>query len=334
MRILAIESSCDETAIALVKETDSTFLVEENALSTQIDIHALYGGVVPEVAAREHASKIFPLLQSLNIAHDGSDVDVIAVTAGPGLVPALRIGVELAKTLSYLWSKPLVSVNHLEGHIYSVWLNEPQPIFPSVCLLVSGGHTELIFMKDHGQYEIIGKTRDDAAGEAFDKVAKLVGLSYPGGPSISKKAETGNKEAIEFPRPMLESGDFDFSFSGLKTAVRVYLKANSTALVEDVCASFQESVVETLVTKTLKAVEQFSPRSVILSGGVSANIVLRDRLKYSLENKFPDITFHAPDFSVSGDNAIMIAVAGAFHAMKKEFSNPLTLEADPNMRLV
>lgn len=334
MRILAIESSCDETAISLVKETDEIFLIEKNALATQIDIHALYGGVVPEVAAREHTSKFFPLLQSLNIARDGSDVDIIAVTVGPGLVPALRIGVEFAKTLAYLWNKPLVAVNHLEGHIYSVWLNEPQPIFPSLCLLVSGGHTELIFMKDHGRYEIIGKTRDDAVGEAFDKVAKLVGLSYPGGPVIAKQAKEGKKDAIAFPRPMIDSGDFDFSFSGLKTAVRVYLESHKNYSIEDVCASFEEAIIDTLVTKTLKAVNRFAPRSVILSGGVSANRLLRERLSDSITDTFSDIKFHAPEVSFSGDNAVMIAIAGYFRAKQKDFSNPLTLEADPNIRLI
>jgi len=334
MHILGIESSCDETAIALVEQTQGTFRVLKSALTSQVDLHALYGGVVPEVAAREHASHIFPLLESLGILPDGSEVDVIAVTAGPGLVPALRIGVELGKTLAYLWNKPIVAVNHLEGHMYSVWLQEPTPVFPAVSLLVSGGHTELILMKDHGVYELVGMTRDDAAGEAFDKVAKLVGLSYPGGPAVSKAALQGNPKAIDFPRPMLESDGYDVSFSGLKTAVRLYVESHTHYSLEDVCASFQEAVVETLVIKTLKAVLAHAPKSVILSGGVSANRSLRERLHDQLAITFPDITFHAPELSVSGDNAVMIAIAAAFHANKKEYANPLTLEADPNMRLV
>lgn len=337
MRILAIESSCDETAMAVVLKQDGNFIVEKNLLATQIEMHKLYGGVVPEIAAREHVTAIFPMLLALNIDHEGNGIDAIAVTYGPGLVPALRIGVELAKTLAWVWQKPLVAVNHLEGHIYSVWSIEKSqisnPTFPALCLLVSGGHTELILMKDHGQYEMIGRTRDDAAGEAFDKVAQLLGLEYPGGPSIAKVAEGGNPNAIIFPRPMHDSGDFDFSFSGLKTAVRVYRDQHPECSVEDIAASFQQAVVDSLVDKTFAAVSQFHPRSVILSGGVSANQSLRSTLRDKLVDRFPDIAFHAPDLSLTGDNAVMIAIAGAQHVLKKDFVDPLTLEADPNLKL-
>ncbi len=383
MRILAIESSCDETALAVVSDLDPSTLskggdglstealakveggcgvitVEKSLLATQIEIHKLYGGVVPEVAAREHVSAIFPMLIESGISRDGHEIDVIAVTAGPGLVPALRIGVELAKTLAWMWKKPLVAVNHLEGHVYSVWPHSigtngqaqdlplrAEPQFPTVCLLVSGGHTELFLMRDHGEYEPIGMTRDDAAGEAFDKVANLLGLGYPGGPIISKTALEGNPHAIAFPRPMHASGDFDFSFSGLKTAVRVYLEnqkvrplsptlplSGEGALIADVAASFQQAVVDSLVDKTLAAVSKFQPRSVILSGGVSANHAIRTTLRDKLADQFPDITFHAPDLSLTGDNAVMIAIAGLFRAKKKQFVDPLTLEANPNMKLV
>ncbi len=358
MRILGIESSCDETAIAVVegREAGRKFLqalrlkpyglnVLTNLVASQAALHAKYGGVVPEVAAREHVDVIFPLLIESGIARDGSEIDAIAVTAGPGLVPALRVGVELAKSLAWVWKKPLVAVNHLEGHLYSVLLQEGSEKleFPALALLVSGGHTELILMTDHGQYERIGATRDDAAGEAFDKVAKLLGLGYPGGPAVSKMALTGNPEAIAFPRPMIESGNFDFSFSGLKTAVAVYVKGRaaagrSTALglrlkedgITDICASFQAAVVETLVTKTIRAVEKFHPKSVILAGGVAANKSLRESLAHALQK---DLTLLVPDLSLTGDNAAMIAAAGYFHALRNDFVDPLTLVANPNWKL-
>jgi len=332
MRILAIETSCDETAIAVLRGEGEDILVEKNLVASQIDIHAKYGGVVPEVAAREHTQAIMPLLLESGIAADGSSIDVVAVTQGPGLVPALRIGVELGKTLAWSWEKPLVGVNHLEGHVYSVWLgNQGTPKFPALVLLVSGGHTELILMKGHGDYELIGMTRDDAAGEAFDKVAKLLDLGYPGGPAISKMAESGNASAIPFPRPMLESGDFDFSFSGLKTAVRVYLQEHPEANRADVAASFQHAVVDTLVTKTVRAAEKYGAASVILSGGVSANTLLRETLRGALDQI--DLELHVPEMKFTTDNAAMIGAAGYFRARQNDFIDPLHTEADPNMRL-
>jgi N6-L-threonylcarbamoyladenine synthase len=336
MRILGIETSCDETSISVINETDGNVVIEKNILSSQAEIHAQYGGVVPEVAAREHASWIFPLLKEVGVPHNGKGIDAIAVTAGPGLVAALRIGVELAKTLAWAWGKPLVAVNHLEGHVYSVWLNSEQPPqFPALNLLVSGGHTQWILMEGHGQYKLLGSTRDDAAGEAFDKVAKLLGMKYPGGPNIAKAALKGDASAIDFPRPMLHSGDLDVSFSGLKTAVRVYLETNQgkEISIPDVAASFQKAAVDTLVAKTLKAVEQHKPKSVSVSGGVSASKLLRDELQSSLGTKCPDVTFHAPDLEFTGDNAAMIALAGLMKAKRKEFVDPLTLNSDPNMHI-
>lgn len=336
MRILGIESSCDETAMALVVKEDSRFAIEKSVLASQVKTHAKYGGVVPEVAAREHAEHVFPLMVEIGVERDGAGIDVIAVTTGPGLIPALRVGVELGKCLAWAWNKPLVAINHLEGHIYSVWLDK-EPKFPALCLLVSGGHTELILIKDHSVYELLGRTRDDAAGEAFDKVAKLLGLSYPGGPEISRLAEKGDSHAIDFPRPMLESVDFDFSFSGLKTAVRNYLMSIHTPYsilhTSDIAASFQQAVVDTLVTKTLRVVEKTHPRSVILAGGVAANKQLRETLAMQLQKQFPDISFHTPDLSLTGDNAVMIAVAGAFRFEAGQTVDPLTLVADANMRL-
>ena len=334
MRILGIETSCDETSVAIVSDDTGDFVLEKNQLASQVDIHAQYGGVVPEIAAREHAAIIFDLMERGEIPHDGKNIDAVAVTAGPGLVPALRIGVELGKSLAWAWGKPLVAVNHLEGHIYSVWFDQATaPQFPALCLLVSGGHTELIVMRSHGQYKLLGMTRDDAAGEAFDKVAKLLGLSYPGGPEISKAALGGNPAAINFPRPMLDSGDFDFSFSGLKTAVRVRREKFPDDTVEDVAASFQQATIGTLLTKTMRAVEKIQPTSVILSGGVSANKLLRETLKEQLILKAPETTFHVPKLSLTGDNAAMIALAGLMKAKRGEYVDPLTLVADPNMRL-
>lgn len=336
MRILGIESSCDETAIAVVTGEGDRVLIEKNLVASQAALHAKYGGVVPEVAAREHVDVIFPLLLESGIARDGSGIDAIAVTAGPGLVPALRVGVELAKTLAWVWKKPLVAVNHLEGHLYSTF---QAPEFPAIALLVSGGHTEIVLMRGHGQYERVGATRDDAAGEAFDKVAKLLGLGYPGGPAVSKMAEAGDPAAIAFPRPMLESGDFDFSFSGLKTAVAVRRAQFPDDRVEDVCASFQAAVVDTLVTKTRRAVEKHQPKSVILAGGVAANKRLRAALHSHFSGAERDgtkvpVNFYVPDLAFTGDNAAMIATAGYFRAVKNDFTDPLTLVADPNMKLV
>jgi len=253
---------------------------------------------------------------------------------------------ELAKALAWCWEKPLVAVNHLEGHLSSVWLAEGEfPKFPALALLVSGGHTELILMCEHGTYELAGMTRDDAVGEAFDKVAKLLGLPYPGGPSVSHEAEKGNPEAVAFPRPMLKSRDFDFSFSGLKTAVAVYCRESARTtnivqsgghpgtFVQDICASFQQAVVDVLVLKTLAAIERFAPASVLLAGGVSANTLLRCTLQNTVAKAYPDISFHIPPLEYTTDNAAMIAVAGIFRAEKKDFTDPLWLVADPNLAL-
>jgi N6-L-threonylcarbamoyladenine synthase len=333
MRILAIETSCDDTSFALVSQQDGRFVVEKNLVSSQVNTHALYGGVVPEVAARMHAEQIGPLLRALEIRQNGEDVNAIAVTAGPGLVPSLRVGVACAASLAWAWQKPLVAINHLEGHLYSCWLAQEEPWFPCIALLVSGGHTELILMKNHGSYLSLGRTRDDAAGEAFDKVAKLLELGYPGGPIISKQAQDGQVDAIAFPRPMLDSSDFDFSFSGLKTAVLYHLKHHPEDRKEDVCASFQSAVVDTLVKKTLRAVEIHKPKSVLLSGGVSANALLRNTLKQELAKHFPHVRYCLPPLSYTTDNAAMIGIAAYFHLQKNDLTDPLTLCADPNLPL-
>lgn len=349
MRILAIETSCDETAVAVLESDGRVFHFPIELVSSQVKDHAPFGGVIPELAARRHIDNLFPMLEQSGVPRTGKKIDAVAVTFGPGLVPALRIGVEVARTMALLWGKPLVAVNHLEGHIYSAFIEDDSnragqttlplrlPDFPALCLLVSGGHTELVLMKDHGAYEHVGMTRDDAAGEAFDKVAKMLGLGYPGGPRVAEAARTGHAEAVRFPRPMLESHDFDFSFSGLKTAVMIYLKEHGAAApqaVADICASFQEAVVDVLVSKTLRAVNEFKPRSLLLAGGVSANTRLRTELAYALKRDAPQVVpFFAP-LKYTGDNAAMVALAGYFRAVRRQFTDPLLLQADPQCRLV
>lgn len=333
MRILAIESSCDETAFAVLSGEGDTLVVESSFVRSQIDIHQAYGGVVPEVAAREHLEMIIPMLARA-ARPDGAGIDAVAVTSGPGLAPALRVGVEVAKTLAWSWKKPLIPVCHLEGHIYASWLNKEIPAFPVLALVVSGGHTELILMKDHGVFERIGETLDDAAGEAFDKVAKMLGLPYPGGPEVDALARSGNPNAFAFPRAMLNRDDFMFSFSGLKTQVLYQLRRDASRLSDekyraDIAASFQEAVVDVLVQKTMRAAGKYLPKSIVLAGGVAANIALRERLVESGQHH--GIPVHLPDFKYSLDNAAMIGAAGYFRSLRGISADPLTLKVDPNL---
>ncbi len=347
MNILSIETSCDETAIAVINKTDEKIKVLANIVSSQIELHREWGGVVPNLAGREHAKNILPVLsQALDKSRINSkNIDLISVTNGPGLAPALLIGTTLAKSLAFKWQKPLLGIHHIEGHIYANWINGQKPIFPVLCLVVSGGHTQIIIMKNHCEYEIVGQTLDDAVGEAFDKVARLLGLSYPGGPEISKEASNYNKDLdnfnISFPRPMKNSGDYNFSFSGIKTAVlytvRKYQKEQilkrfpdkksiskeeyeevklSKEFVETVSFEFQNAVSEVLIYKTLKACEEFGVSSVLLAGGVSANKFLRENLKKELAQKFPNIFFSVPMQEYCIDNATMIAVASAYRWQK------------------
>lgn len=324
MKILAIETSCDETAVALLNVGPSGFKLEKNIVSSQIAIHSKYGGVVPEVAARKHLETLLPLLNETIGLKKLKTVDLLAVTSGPGLITSLMIGTETAKTLAMTLGKSLIGVNHLEGHIYSNWLSHQElfkldkKIFPALVLIVSGGHTELVLMKDHGKYKLLGQTLDDAAGEAFDKVAKILNLGYPGGPIISKLAEQGNPQAINFPRPMAQSKDFDFSYAGLKTAVLYYLqkqKKIGKKELPDIAASFQAAAVEVLTIKTNKVIKNFKPKSIILAGGVSANSELRKSfVRLSKEHGLP--VFY-PELKLTGDNAAMIAVAAYYHRHDK-----------------
>ncbi len=305
MRILAIETSCDETAIAVLSIEDGIFTLEKNLVSSQISTHAQYGGVVPEIAARMHTESL-PLL--LKEALDGPRPDYCAVTAGPGLITSLTTGVNAARALSYSLGIPLVPVNHIEGHVASNLLEGNAIEYPALALIVSGGHTELISIPEPGHYIIIGKTRDDAVGEAFDKVAKILGLPYPGGPAVSKCAEMGDAKSISLPRPMIESNDCDFSFSGLKTAVR-YLSEEERSRVDDVCASFQDACVDVLVSKTLRALRTTGARTLLFGGGVTANRALRSAFTETMSRDFPMIPFYFPSLSYCTDNAAMIAAA-------------------------
>ncbi len=299
MKILGIETSCDETAVAVVENGTK---VLKNIIYSQIDMHAKTGGVVPEVAAREHILKIIPALDEINL----DEIDAIAVTQGPGLISSLLTGTVTASTMALVLEKPLIPVNHIEGHIYANWLERDasEIQFPIVVLTVSGGHNELVLMRGHGDFEVIGETLDDAAGEAFDKVARLLGLGYPGGPYISKAAEDGNPNKYDLPRAWLSPDSFDFSFSGLKTAAsRLPLEDTN-----NVAASFQEAVCDVLSEKLRRAAEKFGAKEVHLAGGVSANTRLREMVaeRISLPLRFPK------KIAYCTDNASMIAVAGYF----------------------
>lgn len=307
--ILGIETSCDETAAAIVQDGEK---ILANVVASQIDIHAQYGGVFPEIASREHVIKIIPVIQdAMKTANvTWRDLSAIAVTHGPGLAGSLLVGVNTAKSLALANDLPLIGINHLEGHIYACWLEQtknalPQNPFPLIALLVSGGHSELVLMRDHGIYQQLGCTLDDAAGEAFDKVARLLGLSYPGGPAIQKAAEQGNADAFKLPRAWLK-GTYDFSFSGLKTAVLHLVQSfQGNALpVADIAASFQVAIADVLVSKALQAADEFSARAIVLAGGVSANAMLR---KTMLERA--EIPVIIPPIKLCMDNGAMIAAA-------------------------
>ena len=402
--ILAIESSCDETAISIMKTTGSSMELLCSEISSQVKLHAKWGGVVPNLAAREHVKNITPLLEE-SLRRAGitmKEVDVLAVTQGPGLIPALMVGVNFAKTLAYLWEKPLLGIHHIEGHIYANFVreisNDQFPIsnktqnsklknikknspsliencelkienplsikFPILCLVVSGGHTQLVLMKNHLQYEIVGQTLDDAAGEAFDKVARILGVGYPGGPNVAQQAanfqfpisnfqknsndkisKLTTKYNIKFPRPMLHKKNYNFSFSGLKTAVLYETKKNPEFLrdkeyIAEVCHEFQQATVDVLISKTIKAAEQYNPKTIMLAGGVSANRQLREQLGMAIKKNIPDVAYVIPDTSLTGDNAAMIASAAAIRwqkmndtQKKKTLDNWKNLQPDANLKL-
>ena len=333
IKILAIESSCDETAAAVVVNGRD---VRSNVISSQIALHTLYGGVVPEIASRKHIEKINQVIeQALSDASVTlDDIDAIGVTYGPGLVGALLVGVAEAKAISYAKNIPLVGVHHIEGHISANYIENKELEPPSLCLVVSGGHTHLVKVLDYGKYEILGRTRDDAAGEAFDKVARAIGLGYPGGPKIEKVSHEGNPHAMEFPRAKIEDGPYDFSFSGLKSAVLNYINGCNMKGIEvvqaDVAASFQKAVTDVLVGNAMKAIDEFKMDKFAIAGGVASNGTLREAMREACEKK--GVKFYHPSPIFCTDNAAMIGVA-AYYDFLAGKRDGLDLNAIPNLKL-
>ena len=331
--MLGIESSCDETAAAVIKNGRT---VLSNVISSQIELHKLYGGVVPEIASRKHIEKINQVIETaLEEAQVTlADIDAIAVTYGPGLVGALLVGVAEAKAISYAAKKPLVGVHHIEGHVSANYIEHPDLEPPFLCLIVSGGHTHLVMVNDYGKYQIIGRTRDDAAGEAFDKVARAIGLGYPGGPKIDKLSKEGNPNAIAFPQGHIADAPYDFSFSGVKSAVLNHINTCQMKGEEinraDIAASFQESVVEVLAKRTVKAAKELGVTKIALAGGVASNQGLRDRMdEVCKKNKF-SLYYPSPVFCT--DNAAMIGVAGYYEYVNGT-RHGLDLNAVPNLKI-
>ncbi|MCD7867970.1 MAG: tRNA (adenosine(37)-N6)-threonylcarbamoyltransferase complex transferase subunit TsaD [Clostridiales bacterium] len=331
--ILAIESSCDETAAAVVKNGRT---VLSSVISSQIDLHKLYGGVVPEIASRKHIEKINPVIEEA--LRDGGvtldDLDAVGVTYGPGLVGALLVGVAEAKAIAYAKKLPLVGVHHIEGHVSANYIENPDLEPPFLCLIVSGGHTHLVIVKDYGEFEILGRTRDDAAGEAFDKVARAIGLGYPGGPKIDRLSREGNDQAIWFPRAKIEDSPYDFSFSGVKSAVLNYLNSAKMKGEEvnraDLAASFQRAVVEVLVEHTMAAARDYHMKKIAIAGGVASNGTLREAMSRACDKR--GYRFYRPSPILCTDNAAMIGAA-AYYEFLKGTRHGWDLNAIPNLRL-
>lgn len=331
--ILAIESSCDETAASVVRNGRE---VLSNVISSQIALHTLYGGVVPEIASRKHIEKINQVieeaLKEAGVTLD--DITAIGVTYGPGLVGALLVGVAEAKAISFARKLPLVGVHHIEGHISANYIENEELKPPFVCLVVSGGHTHLVIVKEYGVYEIIGRTRDDAAGEAFDKVARAIGLGYPGGPKIDKAAREGNPHAVEFPRAQIEGSPYDFSFSGVKSSVLNYINSCSMkgekVVTADIAASFQAAVVEVLADRSIRAAKEYGMKSLAMAGGVASNSCLRETMKKACEAEGIKLYYPSPIFCT--DNAAMIGVA-AYHEYRRGTRHGMDLNAVPNLKL-
>jgi len=343
MLILGIESSCDESAAAIAELKNNKIRIVSEAVSSQIEIHKKYQGVIPEVAAREHTLNLLPIiaeaLERAKIKPDlaGKKLSAIAVTTGPGLITSLIVGTETAKSLAVGWQLPMIDVNHIEAHIAAALfgrdLNKIK--FPAVILTVSGGHTALTLMRGLGDFRSLGETLDDAAGESFDKAAKILGLGYPGGPALEKNASAKNQLPAILPRPMINSGDFNFSFSGLKTALLYAFQKdkNRKKNISSYAAEFQNAVADVLTAKTMKAAEKFKAKTVILAGGVAANRTLRNRLAKAIASGLPKSEFVMPEIRHCTDNAAMVATAGALKAKRKKFTPWKKIKADPNKNL-
>jgi N6-L-threonylcarbamoyladenine synthase len=358
--ILGIETSCDETAAAVLKydKKEKSFKILSDVVSSQVSLHQKYGGIVPEVAARAHTEKILPVIKkSLKaLKNHKKDIDLIAVTQGPGLITSLLVGLETARTISYIFKKPLMGINHLEGHLAVNFIDgnfkfqiSNSKLFPAISLIVSGGHTELGLIKKQEDYKKIGQTKDDAAGECFDKIAKLLGLGYPGGPEISRYAEKFHSKPrtinFKLPRPMINSNDFDFSFSGLKTAVLYFVKKNISKLenkkfIQSVCAESQQAIIDVLIKKTIKATKKYKAKTILLSGGVAANQELRNQFKINVAKLSNKTNFLVPEKKYCTDNAVMIAAAAGlkYANLTKKQKNQLKnnwqkIKVDPNLGL-
>jgi len=346
MIILGIETSCDETAAAVIKVIDGNKKVEllSNVIASSLSLHAQTGGIIPEVAAREQVKFIIPVIEEAMkvFRNPQEEIDAIAVTVGPGLIGSLLVGVETARTFAYVWHKPLIPVNHLFGHIYANFISEihnskfiihnsAMPEFPVVALVVSGGHTDLVLMKNHRDIKWLGGTRDDAAGEAFDKTGRLLNLPYPAGPQIEQLAKAVEKDIYHFPRPLIDSDDYDFSFSGLKTAVLRETQKDeplNSERISNICFSLQEAVFDILLKKTFKAAKQFNVKSVLLGGGVTANKTLRKRFESEIINQKSLIKFFVPDKKLCTDNAAMIAATAVFNSEEADWRK---ISANPEL---
>ena len=383
MIILGIETSCDDTGIAVIEADSGKCRILSNVVSSQIKVHSPYGGVVPNLAARAHLKNIKPCfekaLKKVRLHRYASKsltkrygqakypkIDLIAITIGPGLIPSLLVGVNFAKALAYAQKIPIIGINHIEGHIYANWIPSSSlrkglkaalskndsintPFYKSkkmkraalekvLCLVVSGGHTQLILMENHGKYKLLGETRDDAVGEAFDKTAKLLGLGYPGGPILSRRAKKGDIQAFNLPRPMINANNFDFSFSGLKTAVLYEVKKEKKKLSEkyinDMSASFQQAAIDVLISKTIKTAKKYGTKTIMLSGGVAANQELRSQMTLAIEKEIPEAKFYIPNPEFCGDNGAMIAVAAFYKTKSKIKKNWQNIQADSNLKLI
>jgi len=344
MIILSIDTSCDDTCIAILKIEKKKIKVLSNIISSQIKVHQKYGGVYPSLAKREHEKNLVPVLkQALKKSgiSNASNINAIAVTIGPGLEPCLWVGLNFAKSLSLVWNIPLIPVNHIEGHILSNLISKNKPQFPTICLVVSGGHTQLILMKKIGNYKIIGETRDDAAGECFDKTARILGLLYPGGPAIAEQAmqwKSKIDKEIKLPRPMMYSKDYDFSFSGLKTAVlydykkRTKKTRTSKKYISEMAKEIQQSIIDVLIKKTIKATKDYKAKTIILGGGVIANKELQKQFKEKVKKERPNSLILIPNSNLCTDNAVMVGIAGYFNK-NKSLKDPEKIKVNSNLRI-